>query len=74
MPLYEMTPEEAREFNRKHPFHTTLIFGARPTCSSVPRSGADTANDAQASGSSAGQTEENERDKQSTTDADCSKK
>jgi len=32
---FEMTPEEAKEFDRKHPFNTILIFGARPTRAST---------------------------------------
>ena len=26
----EMTPEEAAEFDKKHPLNTTIIFGAKP--------------------------------------------
>ena len=47
MPLYEMTPEESREFNKKHPFNTTLIFGARPTRASTQHSTAALAADRQ---------------------------
>ena len=26
----EMTPEEAAEFDKKHPLNTTIIFGVKP--------------------------------------------
>gem|GEM_PF-4114530 len=28
--MREMTPEEAAEFDKKHPPNTTIIFGAKP--------------------------------------------
>jgi hypothetical protein len=55
MPLREMTPEEAREFDRKHPFNTTLIFGARPTIASTQQSAPASAAGMQAAKSSTSQ-------------------
>lgn len=41
MRIREMTPEEAAEFDRKHPLGTMLIMGARKTPSAKTQSSAE---------------------------------